>query len=142
MYYIIIIFFIITLYKLYNNRYKDKNIDIIFNYLFIPLLIYYSIGHLLLTKSTAKSIGWESNGFQLELGYITLSILLMSLYISYKNKSSLIKIYIINIWILFSIFASLNHIKELYYKKNKSFNNIYPIFITYMFAIIVLKFNK
>ena len=143
MYYILFFFIILTLYKLYTNNNYDDNIDIIFYNLFIPLLIYYSVGHLLLTEKISKSIGWKSNQFQLELGFFTVSMLIISIYTVYNNKYNKndIKIIIMYIWTLFAFFASINHIKDIIINNNLSFNNIYPI-ITSFIIIIIIIYNK
>ena len=127
-----IIIILIAIYKIYN----DKSFKNVFNWLIIPFTFYYSFGHLIIPNKISKSIGWKSSPFQLELGYFTLSLFLVSLYASINKVSTETMIYISNIWITFIILASLNHIKEIILDKNYNINNIFPIFIT----IITLHF--
>jgi len=116
-----------TIYQINNSINKFKTI---FDFLLLPLILYYAIGHLFLSNKIAKSIGWKSSPFQTELGFFTMSIFIVGLYASINNNSNETLKFISYIWILFIIMTALNHIKEIIYDKNYSFNNIYPIFIT------------
>ncbi len=116
-----------AIYQINNSINKFKTI---FDFLLLPLILYYTIGHLFLSNQIAKSIGWKSSPFQTELGFFTMSIFIVGLYASINNNSNETLKFISYIWILFIIMTALNHIKEIIYDKNYSFNNIYPIFIT------------
>ena len=134
LYYIFII--LITLYKLKtSNTNKTK---IIFNYIILPWIIFSAMGHLLFTKQVAKSIGWTVSPFQYELGFFTLALFILGFYVDYKNYSIQTYNVIIYIWLIFTFLCTLLHFKEIILKKNYKYNNIYPIFITYIMIIIVL----
>ena len=138
---IIQIIIIINLFiQLYINS-NSNNFKIVFNYLILPLIFYSAIGHLVFTNKVAKSIGWKTSPFQLELGYFTLSLFIIGLYASVKNYSIETMKSIAYIWVLFIIMASINHIKEILFDKNYSFNNIYPIFITIITSGIVFYYS-
>tara|TARA_B100001093_G_C26844083_1_gene1021945 strand:+ start:3172 stop:3597 length:426 start_codon:yes stop_codon:yes gene_type:complete len=132
-----IIIITIAIYKIYN----DNSFKTVFNWLILPLTFYYSIGHLIFSNKVSKSIGWKSSPFQSELGYFTLSLFLVSLYASMNNVSTETMIYISNIWIVFIVLASLNHIKEIILNKNYNIYNIFPIFITIITSSIVIMYQ-
>lgn len=132
-----IIIITISIYKIYN----DNSFKTVFNWLILPITFYYSVGHLVFSKQISKSIGWKSSPFQSELGYFTLSLFLISLYASMNNVSTETMIYISNIWIVFIILTSLNHIKEIILNKNYNLNNIFPIFITIITSSIVIMYQ-
>ena len=117
-----------AIYQINNS--KINKFKIMFDYLLLPLILYSAIGHIFLSERIAKSIGWDTSPFQLELGYFTLSIFIIGLYTSFNNYSNETLQSISYIWVLFIIMAALNHTKEIIYDNNYSFNNIYPIFIT------------
>lgn len=132
-----IIIITIAIYKIYNNN----SFKTVFNWLILPVTFYYAVGHLVFSKQISKSIGWNPSPFQSELGYFTLSLFLISLYASMNNVSTETMIYISNIWILFIILASLNHIKEIIFDKNYNIYNIFPIFITIITSSIVIMYQ-
>ena len=134
--YLIIIIAIIrlnTIYKIDTNTYTN----ILYNGMIIPLVIYSTIGHLIFTNSVASSIGWKSSPFQKELGYFTLSLLLVMIWSNYSNTRLETKISLSYVWIIFIMFAALNHIYELK-KGNISLNNILPIFVSFTVFILII----
>ena len=138
---IIQIIIIINLFiQLHINK-NSNNFKIVFNYLILPLIFYSAIGHLVFTNKVAKSIGWKTSSFQLELGHFTLSLFIIGLYASVKNYSIETMKSIAYIWVLFIIMASINHIKEMLLDNNYNFNNIYPIFITIITSGIVFYYS-
>lgn len=134
--YLIIIIAIIrlnTINKIDSNTYTN----ILYNGMIIPLVIYSTIGHLIFTNSVASSIGWKSSPFQKELGYFTLSLLLVMIWSNYSNAKIKTKISLSYVWIIFIMFAALNHIYELK-KGNISLNNILPIFVSFIVFILII----
>lgn len=134
--YLIIIIAIIrlnTIYKIDTNTYTN----ILYNGMIIPLVIYSTIGHLIFTNSVASSIGWKSSPFQKELGYFTLSLLLVMIWSNYSNTRLETKISLSYVWVIFIMFAALNHIYELK-KGNISLNNILPIFVSFTVFILII----
>ena len=135
---------IIAIIRLKFNSFKkdiqyDKNVytKILDKGMMRPLVIYSSIGHLIFTNSVASSIGWKSSPFQKELGYFTLSLLLVMIWSNYSNTKIKTKISLSYVWIIFIMFAALNHIYELK-KGNISLNNILPIFVSCTVFIIII----
>lgn len=68
-----------------------------------------AVAHTILARSTAKDIGWESSGFQLEVGFASLGIGLAGIYASIVDDLSA--------WVVaslaagvFLLLAGLNHI--------------------------------
>jgi len=134
--YLIIIIAILrlnTINKIDSNTYTN----ILYNGMIIPLVIYSTIGHLIFTNSVASSIGWKSSPFQKELGYFTLSLLLVMIWSNYSNTRLETKISLSYVWIIFIMFAALNHIYELK-KGNISLNNILPIFVSFTVFILII----
>jgi hypothetical protein len=143
-----IIQFIIILIAILRLKYTDTTLDseeilyqdIVFNGLIIPLLIYYTIGHLIFTKSVAKSIGWIKSPFQIEVGYFTLALLIMMVWSNYINTVVETKIALSYVWIIFIMLCALNHI-YYFINGNKSINNIIPIFVSIITSSIVIQYS-
>ena len=138
---------IIAIIRLKFNSFKkdiqyDKNIyeNIIFNGMILPLVIYSSIGHLIFSNKVAESIGWKKSPFQKELGYFTLSLLLVMIWSNYTNTKLETKIALSYVWIIFIMLAALNHIYE-FTKGNHNWNNIFPIFVSITTSIIVIMYS-
>jgi len=143
-----IIQFIIILIAILRLKYTDTTVDsegilyqdIVFNGLIIPLLIYYTIGHLIFTKSVIKSIGWIKSPFQIEVGYFTLALLIMIVWSNYINTVVETKIALSYVWIIFIMLCALNHI-YYFINGNKSINNIIPIFVSIITSSIVILYS-
>ena len=77
-----------------------------------------AVSHTIFAKGTAKAIGWQTNGFQYEVGFASLGIGLAGIYASNLDEPSA--------WIaaslaggIFLFLAGLNHIREI--KKDRNF---------------------
>lgn len=84
--------------------------------------IFNFIGHVVLREKVAKSIGWVSNGFQIELGIVSLGIGICGI-LCYWFRD--------NFWIAatipFTVFlfgAAILHIKEMIREKNYNKGNV------------------
>jgi cytochrome b561 len=77
--------------------------------------------HSVFAKSTAKSIGWETNGFQYELAFSALGSGIACFYANGHGKNAWIAISIAIIVFLF--LAGVNHVVEMVRKKNFAPNN-------------------
>lgn len=73
--------------------------------------------HTIFAKSTANAIGWQSNGFQYEIGFATLGIGLAGIYAAYSSPPST--------WVvaslaggIFLFLAGLGHIRDIRKSKN------------------------
>jgi hypothetical protein len=105
--------------------------------------IFNFIGHVILSERVAKSIGWVSNGFQIELGIVSLGIGICGI-LCYWIRD--------NFWIAtsipFSVFlfgATILHIKEIIVDGNFNAGNvviIIPDFIMPLTIIILLLVNR
>jgi hypothetical protein len=76
-----------------------------------------AITHTVFAKDTAKSIGWETSGFQYEVGFASLGMGLAGIYASVVDEPKA--------WVaasiaggLFLLLAGLNHIVEIVRDKN------------------------
>jgi hypothetical protein len=76
-----------------------------------------ALTHTVFARDTAKVIGWETNGFQYEVGFTSLGIGLASIYASVMDEP--------DAWVVASIaggpfllLAGLNHIVEIVRDKN------------------------
>ncbi|HVV67175.1 MAG TPA: DUF6790 family protein [Candidatus Saccharimonadales bacterium] len=85
------------------------------------VLIVSFVMHFFLAKSTAKSIGWKTNGFQYELSFVSLGLGLGCLYAINHDVASLVTISIPIIVFLF--LAGVNHVVEIIRLKNYAPNN-------------------
>lgn len=84
-------------------------------------LVFNFIGHFILSEKGAKSIGWASNGFQKEIGLISLGIGVSGIYsglVDYGFQSMPIVI----VLAFFLNGAGINHIREIVFSKN--FNSV------------------
>ena len=76
-----------------------------------------SVAHTVFARQTARSIGWETNGFQFELGYASLAMGLAAIYASTVDEPAA--------WVvasiasgLFLLLAGFNHVREIVREKN------------------------
>ena len=76
-----------------------------------------SIAHTIFARQTARDIGWESNGFQYEVGYASLAMGLAGIYASTVDQSAA--------WVvssiasgLFLLIAGINHVVDIVRKRN------------------------
>jgi hypothetical protein len=76
-----------------------------------------SVSHTIFARQTAKSIGWETNGFQYEVGYASLGIGLAGIYASTVDESAA--------WVVaslaggvFMLLAGINHVVEIIRDRN------------------------
>lgn len=104
--------------------------------------IFNFIGHVILREKIAKSIGWVSNGFQIELGTVSLGIGICGI-LCYWIRD--------NFWIAtiipFTVFlfgAALLHIKEMVKDKNFNAGNVLIVLpdIIMPLTIIILLWLK
>lgn len=76
-----------------------------------------SITHTVFARPVAKAIGWETNGFQYEVGFASLGIGLAGIYAATTESSQA--------WVaaaiaggLFLFLAGLNHVREIFGDRN------------------------
>lgn len=72
--------------------------------------------HTVFAKSTAKNIGWTTNGFQYELGFVSFGIGLAGIFAG--NMGTDAWIILSTVVSLFLLGAAANHIKEMIKDKN------------------------
>ncbi|HSE29702.1 MAG TPA: DUF6790 family protein [Candidatus Saccharimonadales bacterium] len=79
--------------------------------------------HSFFAKRTASSIGWKTNGFQYEISFVSLGLGLACFYATYHGLQAWIAVSIPIITFLF--LAGLNHLREIFAKKNFAPNNTF-----------------
>jgi hypothetical protein len=85
------------------------------------VFVFSSIMHSVFARKTAASIGWKTNGFQLELAAFSLGLGIASFYAGQHDLQSWVTVSIPII--SFLVLAGLNHVKEIIRDKNYSPNN-------------------
>ncbi len=85
------------------------------------VFLFSSVMHTFFAQKIAESIGWKTNGFQYELGFVSLGLGLGSLYAAQNGKQAWIAITLPIVTFLF--LAGLNHLKEIVKDKNYAPNN-------------------
>jgi len=72
--------------------------------------------HTVLAKQTAANIGWQTNGFQYELGFVSLGIGIAGIWAAYLDESAW---FVLSIVIsVFLLGAAANHIREMATDRN------------------------
>lgn len=101
--------------------------------------VWAAIGHLAFPEKTAKKIGWQSNGFQIEIGFANLGIGITGLLTFFFPEWS------IPIGVFIALYyggCAYNHIKErLIYKNNAPCNSgpmLYSTIVTVITLLICL----
>ena len=87
--------------------------------------------HTFFAKSTAKNIGWKTNGFQYELGFVSYGLGLAGIVAAYKGESTWLVLTIVISFFL--LLAGVNHIVEMIRSKNYSPGN--TIILIYDFGL-------
>lgn len=82
------------------------------------------IGHVFMSEMVAEQIGWVSNGFQKELGYVSLGIAITALMCIWCRGS--FRLAVIIIFSAFYLGAAVNHIKEIIQISNYNPYNVIP----------------
>ena len=86
------------------------------------------LGHFIFSERVAQSIGWTSNGFQKELGLITLGM-------TNNGQNSLPLLIVLS---FFLIGAGINHIRELITSHNTNAGNVVIILPDFLIPITLL----
>ncbi|MEI8072705.1 MAG: DUF6790 family protein [Candidatus Saccharibacteria bacterium] len=85
------------------------------------VFIFSSIMHSVFSKSMAKSIGWKTNGFQYEIAAVSLGLGLGCFYAVEKGQQAWVAISLPII--TFLAIAGINHLIEIFKRKNYAPNN-------------------
>jgi hypothetical protein len=94
------------------------------------------IGHVIFRKKVAKQIGWESNGFQVELGIVSMGIGISGILCYWVRDG-----FWIATAIPFSIFligAGIFHIIEIIKNKNFNIGNTWIILPDFLMPITII----
>jgi uncharacterized membrane protein HdeD (DUF308 family) len=95
------------------------------------MFIVSGVMHTVFAKSTAKNIGWKTNGFQYELGFASLGLGIAGIIAAYKGSGSWLELSIVIT--AFLVLAGINHLVEMF--KNKNFTPGNTIILIYDFGL-------
>lgn len=76
-----------------------------------------SVSHIIFAKQTARSIGWQTNGFQYEVGFANLAIGLAALYAAYQDERAAWATASIAAGVFLGL-AGINHVIEMFRERN------------------------
>jgi hypothetical protein len=85
------------------------------------VFLFSSVMHSVFRKSMAASIGWQTNGFELELAAVCLGLAAACFYATYNGIEAMVTVSLPIISFLF--LAGVNHLFEIVRKKNYAPNN-------------------
>lgn len=72
--------------------------------------------HTFFAKTTAESIGWKTNGFQYEIGFVSFGIGVAGIVAAYMSRDAwIVQTIIVSFFLLL---AAANHIREIVKSKN------------------------
>ena len=111
--------------------------------LFLPagcMYIASAFMHTVLAKKTAANIGWQTNGFQYEIGFASLGMGVAGILAAMSVPQAWVPIAVAGS--IFLVLAGLNHVREMIQKKNFAPGNtiilIYDFGLPISFAIALL----
>ena len=81
-----------------------------------PMFLVSGFMHTVLAKSTARNIGWQTNGFQYELGFVSYGIGIAGIWAASLDKDAWIAVSVVVS--VFLLGAAANHIVEMVRDKN------------------------
>ncbi|MBM3635235.1 MAG: stearoyl-CoA 9-desaturase [Actinobacteria bacterium] len=87
--------------------------------LFMPVGIVFLVSavmHTVLARRTAASIGWQTNGFQYEIGFVSLGLGIAGIWATYQGSEAWIAVAIPTTAFLF--LAGVNHLIEMVRDRN------------------------
>lgn len=87
--------------------------------MFMPVGLQFLVSafmHTVLAKKTSAMIGWQTNGFQYEIGFVSLGIGIAGLVASFLGRDAWLVLSIVVS--VFLLGAAANHIKEMIGEKN------------------------
>ncbi len=87
--------------------------------LFIPGGITFLVSgvmHTVFAKSTAKSIGWQTNGFQYEIGFVSFGLGAAGIIAAVSSSPAWLPIAVAQS--IFLVLAAVNHVREMIKSKN------------------------
>ena len=87
--------------------------------------------HTVFAKSTAKNIGWKTNGFQYELGFASFGLGIAGILAAYKGSGSWLELTVVIT--AFLVLAGINHIVEM--AKSKNFKPGNTVILIYDFGL-------
>jgi hypothetical protein len=99
--------------------------------------------HTVFAKSTAKSIGWQTNGFQYEIGFVSLGLGLAGIIAANSAEAAWLPIAVAQS--VFLVLAGANHVREMVKVKNFAPGNtvilLYDFGLPISYLIALLSIN-
>ncbi len=111
--------------------------------LFIPggfMFLASGVMHTVFAKSTARNIGWQTNGFQYEIGFVSLGLGLAGIIAANSAEPAWLPIAVAQS--VFLVLAGANHVREIVKDKNLSPGNTlillydFGLPVSYLIALI------
>jgi hypothetical protein len=111
--------------------------------LFIPggfMFLASGVMHTVFAKSTAKNIGWQTNGFQYEIGFVSLGLGLAGIIAANSAEPAWLPIAVAQS--VFLVLAGANHVREIVKDKNVAPGNTlillydFGLPVSYLIALI------
>jgi hypothetical protein len=99
--------------------------------------------HTVFAKSTAKRIGWQTNGFQYEIGFVSLGLGLAGIIAANSSEPAWLPIAVAQS--VFLVLAGANHVREMVKVKNFAPGNTlillydFGLPISYLIALLSLR---
>jgi Family of unknown function (DUF6790) len=87
------------------------------------VFLFSSVMHSVFRRKMAASIGWETNGFELELAAVSLGLSAACFYATYNGIEAMITVSLPIVAFLF--LAGVNHVVEIVRKQNYAPNNTF-----------------
>lgn len=111
--------------------------------LFLPAGFMYlasAVMHTVFAKKTAANIGWQTNGFQYELGFAALGLGIAGIIASSSSSAAWLPVAVAGS--IFLVLAGANHVREMIAKRNFAPGNtmilIYDFGLPISFAVAFL----
>ncbi|EHM09550.1 hypothetical protein TheveDRAFT_0383 [Thermanaerovibrio velox DSM 12556] len=82
------------------------------------------VGHVFMSEKIAAQIGWASNGFQKELGFVSLGIAIAGFMCFWYRGTFWLAVIVI--FSTFYLGAAVNHVKEMLLAQNFNPGNVFP----------------
>lgn len=104
--------------------------------LFIPggfMFLASGVMHTVFAKSTAKSIGWQTNGFQYEIGFVSLGLGAAGIIAANSSEPAWLPIAVAQS--IFLVLAGANHVREIVKERNVAPGN--TVILLYDFGLPV-----
>jgi hypothetical protein len=135
----ILILAFITIFNILQNEFNSFYINkYVFRFMIGVLGFWGFLGHIFYSEKVSKSIGWNTNGFQYEIGFCNLALGVLGLISSLNTTSYNFKLATLIYLTIFLEGAALVHLYDYFINNNSSINNSGNIILYDIFTPIIL----